>query len=646
MQEKAIILFATKLHKFIHIFVLANGNKFVSANDMEKEQKTTLGRIIICILMLAGATFIGNSIIFYAAAYLVIGGDIVYNALRNIFHGEIFDENFLMAIATIGAFATGEYPEAVAVMLFYQIGEMFQDMAVDKSKRSITSLMDIRPEYANLEDNSGTSKKVAPEDVPAGSIIIVKPGEKIPLDGKVISGNSSLDTAALTGESIPRDVKEGCDVLNGTINLTGLLRIKTSGTYRESTVARILNLVENADSGKAKTEKFITRFAKYYTPAVVFAAVLLATIPPLFDAMWLTWFKRALIFLVISCPCALVISIPLTFFAGIGGASKKGILVKGSTYLETLSKLETVVFDKTGTLTMGNFAVSEVIPSTKHTEDELLWFAAVAETYSEHPIAIALRKACKTEFDKSEISDIENFAGEGVCATIRGKKIYAGNMKLMERIHVNADVTNVVGTEVHVAVNNQYLGHIIISDTIKPQSAKAIANLKKEGIEKTVMLTGDRMEAATQIAKMVGINEVHAGLLPDGKVQVLETLIRNQKPSRSLAFVGDGINDAPVLKTADVGIAMGGAGSDAAIEAADVVLMDDNPQKVADAVAIARRTMKIVHQNIIFAIGVKLMFLALAALGIANMWEAVFADVGVTLIAVINAMRAMSATKN
>ena len=613
---------------------------------MEKEQKITLARIIVSLLMLAGAWLFESDenivkIIFYAAAYLVIGGDIVFNAVRNVFHGEIFDENFLMAVATIGAFATGQYPEAVAVMLFYQVGEMFQDIAVDRSRKSISSLMDIRPDYANLDDGNGGFTQVAPDAVPAGSIIVVKPGEKIPLDGVVVSGTSSLDTAALTGESLPREVGADSQVLSGSLNMTGLLKIRTSGTYGESTVARILDLVENADTGKAKTEKFITRFAKYYTPAVVGAAVLLAILPSLIDGQWLTWLNRALIFLVISCPCALVVSIPLTFFAGIGGASRRGILIKGSNYLEALSRLGTVVFDKTGTLTKGDFNVTAVVPFNGCKSADLLALAAFAEVYSDHPVAVALRKACGREIVRANVSATENFAGEGIRANVGGRSVLAGNDKLMLRFGVNAYVTDQPGTIVHVAADGKYLGYIIISDTVKPQSASAVTDLRREGVSKIVMLTGDRKAAADAVAGQVGVDEVYAGLLPVDKVQHVESLLSAESSAKRLAFVGDGINDAPVLKIADVGISMGAAGSDAAIEASDVVLMDDNPHKVAEAVTVARRTMRIVRQNIIFAIGVKLLFLLLAALGIANMWEAVFADVGVTVIAVLNALRAM-----
>lgn len=611
---------------------------------MEKEQKITLVRIIISIVMMIAAYLIEVPAVktgMFAAAYLVIGGDILYNALSNIIKGKVFDENFLMAVATVGAFAIGEYPEAVAVMLFYQIGEMFQDIAVDKSRKSISSLMDIRPDFANMEGNDNTVSRVSPDKVPAGSIIVIKPGEKIPLDGIVVSGTSSLDTSALTGESLPRDVTVNDNVLSGTLNMTGLLRVRTSGTYGESTVAKILDLVENAETGKAKTEKFITRFARYYTPAVVFAAVLLAALPPLFDGQWLEWLDRALIFLVISCPCALVVSIPLTFFAGIGGASSKGILIKGSNYLEALSRLHTVVFDKTGTLTKGNFTVTEVVPADGHDEAELLDTAALAEIYSDHPVAISLRQACKSVLDKSEVTQVEDFAGEGVRADVDGHTVFAGNDKLMARAGVNAAACDRQGTVVHISSDGSYIGYIVISDSVKPEAAEAVKALRNEGISRIVMLTGDRLESAQAVAKEVGIKEFHCGLLPVDKVNRVESMMREEGTKARLAFVGDGINDAPVLKLSDVGIAMGAAGSDAAIEAADVVLMDDNPLKVARSVSISRRTMRIVRQNIVFAIGVKLLFLLLAAIGVANMWEAVFADVGVTVLAVLNALRAM-----
>lgn len=624
--------------------------------DMEKEHKITLSRICASIVLLATAALTEHGIIhpsatesvstaicvtIYALSYIVIGGDIVFRAIRNIFHGEIFDENFLMAVATIGAFATGQYPEAVAVMLFYQIGEMFQDIAVERSKESISALMDIRPDYANLENEDGSLTQVGPDKVPTGSSIVVKPGEKIPLDGVITDGTSTLDTSALTGESLPSEVGTGHSVLSGSLNMTGLLKIRTTGAYAESTVAKIIDLVENAETGKARTEKFITKFARYYTPAVVGAAVLLALIPPLFLGGWLTWLNRALIFLVISCPCALVVSIPLTFFAGIGGASRKGILIKGSNYLEALAKTGIVVMDKTGTLTEGKFSVTEIIPADGHTEEELLSAAAHTEVYSEHPIAAALRKAFGKEPDRSKVTDLENIAGKGLCAVIDGKKVLAGNSALMEEAGIKVSDSSHAGTIVHVASGGEYLGQILISDTIKPQSAEAIKSLRTLGVGKTVMLTGDRQAIADEVAAKVGIDEVHAGLLPADKVGCVKTVLEQKSANETLAFVGDGINDAPVLKIADVGIAMGAIGSDAAIAASDVVLMDDNPQKIADAISLSRRTMGIAKQNIAFAIGVKLIFLLLAALGVANMWEAVFADVGVTVIAVLNSLRAM-----
>ncbi len=611
---------------------------------MEKEQKITVVRIAASALLL-GASWLpspseGMHIAFCAAAYLVIGADIVFRAVKNLLHGELFDENFLMSVATVGAFAIGEYPEAVAVMLFYQTGELFQDMAVARSRKSISSLMDIRPDYANLEEDGGALRRVAPDAVPAGSVIVVKPGEKIPLDGIVLSGASSLDTAALTGESLPREVTARDTVLSGSLNMTGMLRIRTTGTYGESTVARILDLVEHADTGKARTEKFITRFARYYTPVVVGAALLLAVVPPLLaGGGWLVWLNRALIFLVISCPCALVVSIPLTFFAGIGGASRRGILIKGSNWLETLARVRTVVFDKTGTLTRGNFTVTAVHPEII-SEAALLEEAALAESYSDHPVAASLRSACTAPLDRSRVADAENLAGEGIRARVDGREVYAGNEKLMHRAGVTPKPCTCKGTIVHLAIDGTYMGHIVISDTVKPESAEAIARLRRAGIEKTVMLTGDRADVAEDVARRLGIDELYAGLLPADKVVRVDALMASEGKAK-LAFVGDGINDAPVLKRADVGIAMGAAGSDAAIEAADVVLMDDNPLRIADAVVLSRRTLKIVMQNIVFAIGIKVAMLLLGAFGIANMWEAVFADVGVTVLAVLNSLRAM-----
>ena len=611
--------------------------------EMEKEQKIVVSRIIASSVLFA-ASYVSSfpawlHIALCATAYLIIGADVIYNAIRNLSHGEWLDENFLMTLATVGAFAIGEYPEAVAVMLFYQIGELFSDIAVSRSRSSITALMDIRPDYANLEENDRTLR-VSPEEVPTGSVIVVKPGEKIPLDGKVLSGVSALDTAALTGESLPREVGEGDMVVSDSLNMTGLLRIRTTGTYGESTVAKILDLVENAGTGKAATEKFITRFARVYTPVVVGAAILLAVVPPIFaGGGWLMWLNRALIFLVISCPCALVVSIPLTFFAGIGGASRQGILVKGSNYLELLARIRTVVFDKTGTLTRGDFSVTAVHPEIV-SERKLVELAAVAESYSDHPVAASLRSAYARPIDKKRITDVENFAGEGIFACVDGRGVYAGNEKLMRRAGVEAKQCEKLGTIVHVAVDGKYMGHIVVSDSIKPQAVEAIRQLKREGVTKTVMLTGDKMDVAEEVAGTLGIDECHAGLLPADKVARMETFKKADSTS-TLAFVGDGINDAPVLKLADVGIAMGALGSDAAIEAADVVLMDDDPTKIAAGMRIARKALRIVMQNIVFAIGIKLIMLLLGALGVANMWEAVFADVGVTVLAIINAMRAM-----
>ena len=611
---------------------------------MEKEQKIMVARIVASGVMLGLVLFLPLSemvrMCLCLAAYLIIGADVIYEAVESIFHKELFDEHFLMAIATVGALAIGEYPEAVAVMFFYQIGELFSDIAVERSRASISSLMDIRPDYANLEDSAGTVRKVSPSDVLPGSIIMVKPGEKIPIDGVVISGESSLDTAALTGESMPRDVSEGAEVLSGSLNMTGLLRIKTTSSFGESTVSKILDLVENAQTGKAKTEKFITRFARVYTPSVVVGAVLLAVLPPLFTGGdWPIWLHRALIFLVISCPCALVISIPLTFFAGIGGASRKGILVKGSNYMEVLSKVRTMVFDKTGTLTKGRFSVSE-ISAVDSDEAGLLEKAALAESFSSHPVAVSLRSAYGKPLDESRVSDVKDYSGEGICATVDGQGIYAGNEKLMRRIGVEPVPVSKIGTVVYVATEGKFLGYIVVSDTLKPTAAEAIGLLKAAGVQKTVMLTGDRADVAKEVAGELALDEYHAGLLPADKVERVKAL-KEADGQAVLAFVGDGVNDAPVLKLADIGIAMGGVGSDAAIEAADVVLMDDDPVKIALGIKIAKKTLRIVVQNIVFAIGIKLLFLLLGALGVANMWEAVFADVGVTVIAILNSLRAM-----
>ncbi len=603
-----------------------------------------LVRIIMVVLMMIIVFFlpISNLVRLWlcVAAYLVAGADVVYDALKSIFHGELLDEHFLMAAATIGAFATGEYPEAVAVMLFYQVGELFSDIAVSRSRSSISSLMDIRPDYANLVKGESI-EKVSPSEVPVGSEIVVKPGEKIPIDGVICSGESALDTSALTGESLPREVIVGDSVLSGSLNMTGLLHVRTTNTFGESTVSKILELVENADNGKAKTEKFITKFARIYTPVVVGSAVLLAVLPPLLmGGAWAEWFHRALIFLVISCPCALVISIPLTFFAGIGGASRKGILVKGANYMETLAKVRTMVFDKTGTLTKGQFSVSDIEPASGYSKEELLQKASLAESFSTHPVAVSLRQSCTEDLDTSRVSDVIDFSGEGVCAKVDGENVYVGNEKLMRRAGVTPDAISKIGTIVYVACEGKYMGCIVVSDSIKSQSKEAIAQLKSLGVRRTVMLTGDKDEVAGEVALNLKIDEYHAALLPVDKVERVKQM-KNDDPDGVLAFAGDGINDAPVLKLADIGFAMGGVGSDAAIEASDIVLMDDNPLKIACAIKIARKTMRIVKQNIVFAIGVKVLFLILGALGVANMWEAVFADVGVTVIAILNSLRAM-----
>ena len=610
---------------------------------MEKEQKIKVIRIITSIVLLM-ATYIlaipeEIHIGLCAIAYVIIGADIVYAALRNLCKGQFLGESFLMTIATVGAFVIGEYPEAVAVMMFYQIGELFSDIAVERSRESIAALMDIRPDYANIE-KEGSLTRVSPSDVPVGSIIVVKPGEKIPLDGEIISGSTTLDTAALTGESLPREVSEGDAVISGSLNLTGVLHIRTSATFGESTVAKILDLVENADTGKAKSEKFITRFARYYTPAVVAVAALLALVPPLIvGGEWLVWLNRSLIFLVISCPCALVVSVPLTFFGGIGGASRKGILVKSSNYLEMMAHIKTVVFDKTGTLTEGNFSVTAVY-SQMVSEHELIELAALAESFSDHPLSASIRDACNLSLDKTRVTGYENIAGEGVMAIIDNRKVYAGNEKLMSRAGVSPQSSEKIGTIVHVAVDSVYMGYIVVSDNLKPQSAETIARLKASGVGKTIMLTGDRSDVAKDIAGKVNIDEFHAELLPIDKVRFVEAL-RKEHARSPIAFVGDGINDAPVIKLADIGIAMGAVGSDAAIEAADIVLMNDNPMNIVEGMMIARKTLSIVKQNIVFAIGIKLLMLLLGALGVVNMWAAVFADVGVTILAILNALRSM-----
>ncbi|MBR0026291.1 MAG: cadmium-translocating P-type ATPase, partial [Clostridia bacterium] len=570
----------------------------------------------------------------------VIGSDVLYSAARNILHGQVCDENFLMAIATIGAFLVGEYPEGAAVMLFYQVGELFQSYAVGRSRASIAELMDIRPDYANIE-SGGELLRVDPEEVGIGSVIVVKPGEKIPLDGVVVEGHSELNTAALTGESMLREVDPDGEVISGCINIGGVLRIRVTKEFGESTVAKILDLVENASSQKARTENFITRFARYYTPVVVIAAVLLALIPPIIlGGGWSDWIHRALIFLVVSCPCALVISVPLSFFGGIGGASKCGILVKGSNYLEALAHAETVVFDKTGTLTRGSFHVAEISPQGM-TEQELLTIAALAESYSDHPISQSLKRAVDRELSLDRVVSAEEMPGHGVKATVDGKRVLVGSEKLMEREGIPYCKPTCIGTVIHVAVENVYAGCIVIADEVKPESATAIASLKTEGIRRTVMLTGDAKTVGESIAKELGIDEARCELLPADKVARVEALLAEKSSSGKLVFVGDGINDAPVLSRVDIGIAMGAMGSDAAIEAADIVLMDDDPNQVALAIRIARRTLRIVKQNIVFALFVKVLVMVLGALGVAGMWEAVFADVGVAVIAILNAMRAL-----
>ena len=646
---------------------------------MTKKQKNMLTRILVTAVLYAAlvaadhmkmipAVFEGWKLLFlYLIPYFVIGWDILYKAVRNIKNGQIFDENFLMAVATIGAFGVNEYSEAVAVMLFYQVGELFQSYAVNRSRQSITDLMDICPEYANIEED-GQLKQVDPDDVEVGDIIVIKPGEKIPLDGKVVFGESMVDTSALTGESVPRTVKEGDDLVSGCVNGNGLLRAEVTKEFDDSTVAKILELVENASSKKAHVENFITRFARYYTPAVVIGAVVLAVIPPLFAGQsWAEWVRRACTFLVISCPCALVISVPMSFFSGIGAASKKGVLVKGSNYLEIMSKLHTVVFDKTGTLTKGEFKVARIYSVDEEADTagngenesgesaengtdprsekqrKVLELAALAESYSDHPISRSIRDAWGKKLDQSRVSDAQEISGHGVKVKIDGKMVLAGNGKLMDEKGISYTECDSIGTVVYVAEDGRFLGSIVIADGIKDGVKDAIQRLKRAGVSKTVMLTGDRRNVAEAVAKEIGLDEVHAQLLPGDKVDAVESLMKFLPESKKLAFVGDGINDAPVLSRADVGIAMGSMGSDAAIEAADVVLMDDDPGKIADIVRISRKTMGIVMQNIVFALGVKFVVLAMGAFGVANMWEAVFADVGVSVIAILNAMRALRA---
>ena len=622
---------------------------------MNKKQKKMLTRILIAAAMLIALKLIPVTGILQLALYLVvygiIGYDILKKAWKGILNRQVFDENFLMAVATIGAFAlaiderSGDYVEAIAVMLFYQIGELFQSYAVGKSRRNISALMDIRPDYANIE-RDGQLERVAPDEVEIGSVIVVQPGEKVPLDGVILSGTSSLNTSALTGESLPRDAKEGDEVISGCINMTGVLRIQTTKEFGESTVSKILELVEDSSSHKSKSEAFISKFARVYTPAVCYGALALAILPPVVrlltgnSAQWGEWIYRALTFLVISCPCALVISIPLSFFAGIGGASKEGVLIKGSNYLETLSQVKTVVFDKTGTLTQGVFEVSGVHHNEME-DEKLLEYAALAECASSHPISKSLQRAYGKEIDRDRVSDIQEISGKGISAKVDGHDVLAGNSKLMELNRIAFIDCHSVGTIIHMAIDGEYAGHIVISDVVKPHAKEAIERLKHSGVEKTVMLTGDTRRVAEQVAKDLGVDEVHSDLLPADKVAQVEKLLAAKGDRDKLAFVGDGINDAPVLSRADIGIAMGAMGSDAAIEAADVVLMDDDPMKIAKAIRISRKCIGIVYQNIMFALVVKFACLALGALGIANMWVAIFADVGVMVLAVLNAIRAL-----
>lgn len=621
---------------------------------MTKKHKKVLIRIIVSAVLLAGIMIITKlveinkwiQLVLYLVPYLIIGYDILKKALKGIFKGQIFDENFLMAVATVGAVALGEFSEGAAVMLFYQIGELFQSVAVGKSRKNITSLMDIRPDYANVELN-GKLKKIDPDDVEIGTEIVVNPGEKVPIDGIIISGDSTLNTSALTGESVPRSAKVGDEIISGCINLTGVLKIKTTKEFGDSTVSKILDLVENSSMKKSKSENFITKFARYYTPAVCGGALLLAILPPIIrlisgtGAMWGEWITRALTFLVISCPCALVISIPLSFFAGIGCASANGVLVKGSNYLEALSDTQYVVFDKTGTLTKGVFEVTGIYPANNFDNDTLIRLAAFAESASSHPISVSLKKNYGKEINIDEVSDIQEIAGHGVSALVDGKRVFAGNIKLMKKENIAVECEHDEGTVVYVSCDGEYAGCIVISDVVKENSKKAISSLKKSGIDKTVMLTGDSKQAAERVAKSLGLDEYHAELLPADKVEWVEKLLSQKSAKKKLAFVGDGINDAPVLSRADIGIAMGALGSDAAIEAADIVLMDDDPSKIALARKISVHTLKIVKENIVFALAIKAICLVLGALGIANMWVAIFADVGVMILAVLNAIRAL-----
>ena len=622
---------------------------------MNRKQKKMLIRIVLSAAFLIALHFVPAQgavrFLLYMIPYLIIGYDILIKAAKGIVNRQVFDESFLMAVATIGAIAlglsyNGDYVEAVAVMLFYQIGEWFQSYAVGKSRRNISDLMDIRPDYANVEKD-GKLEQVDPDEVEIGRVIVVQPGEKVPIDGVIIEGTSSLNTSALTGESLPREAKTGDDIISGCINMTGVLKIRTTKEFGESTVSKILDLVENASSRKSKSEDFISKFARVYTPAVCYAALALAVVPPVVSmlvfgqaAQWGVWIYRALTFLVISCPCALVISIPLSFFAGIGGASKEGILVKGSNYLETLSQTKYVVFDKTGTLTQGVFEVSGIHHNEMENE-KLLYYAALAESASSHPISKSLQRAYGKEIDRSRVTEIEEISGNGVLAKVDGVEVACGNDKLMERLKISYTDCHCVGTIIHMAIDGAYAGHIVISDVIKPHAKEAVLSLKKAGVEKTVMLTGDRKAVAEQVDASLGLDEVYSELLPEGKVSKVEELLTKKSDKAKLAFVGDGINDAPVLSRADIGIAMGAMGSDAAIEAADVVLMDDDPLKIAKAIKISRKCLNIVYQNIVFAIGIKLICLALGAMGLANMWFAIFADVGVMILAVLNAIRAL-----
>ena len=634
---------------------------------MTKKQKKVLRRIIISAVLLVamavtftvldktGMVDLENpsvmwrciEIVAYLIPYLIIGYDILKKAFLGIIHGEVFDENFLMAIATVGAMVLGEYKEASAVMLFYQVGELFQSYAVGKSRKNITALMDIRPDYANIEKD-GKLEQVDPDDVQIGTVIVVQPGEKVPIDGKVVEGSSSLNTSALTGESVPREVHVGDEIISGCVNLTGLIKIETSKEFGESTVSKILDLVENSSMKKSRSENFITRFAKYYTPAVCIAALALAVLPPLVNiimgnpAAWSKWIIRALTTLVISCPCALVISIPLSFFGGIGGASAKGILVKGSNYLEALSYTKYVVCDKTGTLTKGVFQVTEIHPEGGMSEADLLEKAALVESYSNHPISKSLKEAYGKEIDNNRVTDAKEISGHGVSAVVDGHEVAAGNVKLMKQMNIQAAVPTSVGTEIHVVVDGKYVGYILISDVVKPNAKEAISGLKAAGVEKVVMLTGDAKKVADAVGSELGVDEVRSELLPGDKVDEVEKLIAAKGEKEKLAFVGDGIHDAPVLSRADIGIAMGALGSDAAIEAADIVLMDDDPAKIATAMKISKKTLRIVHQNIVFALVIKFACLALGAVGFVNMWWAIFADVGVMILAVLNATRALS----